>query len=171
MTSRGVVTIAAPASGNVMQALLRALARYGGILVRPRATVRALAPHEGQRDALLLGTLYVLGAGLYAIFGGIASLRATANLGGLVALAAAFGRVVVVPLLVIVACETVLGRERAHRRGLMLVPLLVVTMLAHELAVHGVSLRSYLPQIVGGLLSVLLAWWVRKHVPPEEGVA
>jgi len=151
-----------------MEPLLRALWRFGGILVQPRATASALRPDEGRRDGLWLGALYVLGTGALELMRGIATLKATANFSGALMLAAALGRVLVVPIIVLVACETVLGRERSYRRGLLLVPLLVVVTLAHELAVHGVVLRSFLPEIVGGLLCIALAWRVRDPLLPEE---
>ena len=42
-----------------MHAIVSALRRYGGILVRPRATAQGLAPDEGARDGLWLGLLYL----------------------------------------------------------------------------------------------------------------
>ena len=38
--------------------------------------------------------------------------------------------------------------------------------LAAKLAAHGLALGSYVPEIVGGGLSVALAWWVRDAVEP-----
>ncbi len=149
-----------------MGSLLRALARYGGILVQPRATARALPDDEGLYDGIWLGVLYLLSVGLLDVLRGVATARVTANLSGLLMLLAAVGRVVVVPIVVLVACETVLGRSRAHRRGLLLVPLLVVVTAAHELSFHGLALRAFVPEIIGGLLCVALALWVRDEVPP-----
>jgi len=151
-----------------MRALARALSRYGGILVQPRATARALRPDEGVRDGLWLGVLYLLAVGTLDVLRGVATARATANFSGVVMLLAAVGRVLVVPIVVLVACEAVLGRARAHRRGLMLVPLLLVVAAAAELAVHGVGLPKFGPEIVGAALSVALAWWVRAAVAPQE---
>jgi hypothetical protein len=154
-----------------MNPLLRALWRYGGLLVQPRATVRALRPDEGRWDGLVLGLLYLLAVGTLEVLRGVAMARVTADLGGLLMLVAAVGRVLVAPIVVLVACETVLGRARSQRRGLMLLPLLVVAALAHEAAAQGLPVRSLVPEVAGGLLSVALAWWVRPAVAPEEGAA
>lgn len=150
-----------------MHALVRALRRYGGMVVHPRTTARALRADEGAHDGLWLGLLYLLGMGTLEILRGIATARVTANLSGVLMLLAAVGRVLVVPIVVLVACETVLGRARSHRRGLMLVPLLLTVTVAQELALHGLALRAYVPEIVGGLLSLGLALWVRDAVAAE----
>ncbi|MCX4239879.1 hypothetical protein [Paraliomyxa miuraensis] len=154
-----------------MSPFLRALWRYGGLLVRPRATVAALEADEGRHDGLVLGLLYLFGVGTLELLRGVAAARVTADLGGLLMLASALGRVLVVPIVVLVACETVLGRVRSHRRGLMLVPLLVVVTVAHELAAHGHALPSLWPEVAGGSLCVGWAWWVRPAVEPEEAEA
>jgi len=147
---------------------MRALWRYGGMLVQPRATARALRAGEGPHDGLVLGVLYLLGVGTLEVLRGVAMARVTADLGGVLMLVAAVGRVLVAPIVVLVACEVVLGRARSHRRGLMLVPLLVVATLAHEAAAQGLPVRALLPEIVGGLLSVALAWWVRPELATQE---
>jgi hypothetical protein len=147
---------------------MRALWRYGGVLVQPRATARALRADEGRHDGLVLGTLYLLGVGTLEVLRGVAMARVMADLGGLLMLVAAVGRGLVAPIVVLVACEVVLGRARSHRRGLMLVPLVVVATLAHEAAAQGLPVRALLPEIVGGLLSVALAWWVRPQLATQE---
>lgn len=151
-----------------MIALFRALWRYGGVLIQPRRTVSALEATEGRRDGLVLGLLYLVSVGTLELLRAVAAARVTADLGGLVMLAAALGRVLVAPIVVLVVCETVLGRTRSHRRGLMLVPMLVVVTLAHELAARGHALPSLVPELVGGALAVALSWWVRPVVAPEE---
>lgn len=151
-----------------MNPLLRALWRYGGLLLQPRATVRALGPAEGRWDGLVLGVLYLACVGTLEILRGVAMARVTADLGGVLMLVAAVGRVLVAPIVVLVACETVLGRARSHRRGLMLVPLLVVASLAHEAQAQGATLPMLAPEITGGLLSVVLAWWVRPAIAEED---
>ncbi|MEM7158063.1 MAG: hypothetical protein AAF799_34800 [Myxococcota bacterium] len=150
---------------------MRALWRYGGILTQPRTTARSLQVDEGAADGIWLGGLYLLSVGTYKLMEGLATLLATTNLNGLLMLLAALGRVVVVPILVLVACETVLGRDRAYRRGILLVPMVLVSSLAHELAIHGIAIRAYVPEIIGGLVSVLLAWWVRPEIEPQKELA
>lgn len=151
-----------------MNPILRALWRYGGMLVQPRATAHALQAEEGRHDGLILGTLYLLCVGTLDVIRGVAMARVTADLGGLLMLVSAVGRVLVAPIVVLVACETVLGRERSHGRGLMLVPLLVVAAVAHEATAHGLLVPAFVPEIVGGLLGVALAWWVRPAIATEE---
>lgn len=151
-----------------MSPLLRALWRYGGMLIRPRATARALRADEGRWDGLVIGVLYLLCVGTLELLRGVAMARVTADLGGALMLAAALGRVLVAPIVVLVACETVLGRARSHRRGLLLLPLLVVAALAHEAEVHGVHVRTLVPEIVGGLSCIALAWWVRPEIAAQE---
>ncbi|MCA9705412.1 MAG: hypothetical protein KDK70_06170 [Myxococcales bacterium] len=151
-----------------MQTLTRALWRYGGMIVRPRSTAGALRDDEGAFDGVWLGLLYVLGVGVLEILRGVAAARVTADLGGALMLLATVGRVLVVPIVVLVACETALGRTRAHRRGLMLAPLLLVVSVAHELAAHGWAAPRYVPEIAGGVLSVALALWVRSAVAPRS---
>ncbi len=151
-----------------MQALPRALYRFGGVLVRPRETVRSLRDDEGIYDGIWLGLLYLLCVGTLDVMSGVATARATANFSGFLMMVASLGRVLVVPIVVLVACETVLGRTRSHRRGLMLVPLLLVVAAGHELAVHGLVLRDFVPEIIGGVLSIALAWRVREAVSPLE---
>lgn len=150
-----------------MNSLLRTLGRFGGMLVQPRTTARALRADEGRYDGLWLGLLYLLSVGTMDLLRGVATARVTANFSGMLMLVSALGRVLVVPIVVMVACETVLGRARSHRRGLMLVPLLVAVTLAHELAAHGHALPSLVPEVVGGVLAVALSWWVRPAIAAE----
>lgn len=151
-----------------MDALWRALQRFGGIMVAPRATARVLRPGEGRWDGLAIGLLYLAAVGTLDVLRGVAAARVTADLGGVLMLLSAVGRVLLVPIVVLVACETVLGHARAHRRALMLVPLLLVVTAAHELAAHGMALPTWVPEITGGVLSVALAWWVRPVIEPQE---
>ncbi|MEM9463199.1 MAG: hypothetical protein AAGF11_54160 [Myxococcota bacterium] len=148
-----------------METLTRALRRYGGMVVQPRKTAAGLDPNEGVHDGAWLGGLYLLSIGVLEILRGVATARATANLSGLLMLVTAVGRVLVVPIVVLVACETVLGRSRSYRRGLMLVPLVLVVAAAHELTAQGLSVPNYGPEIVGGVLSIGLAAWVREAIP------
>lgn len=151
-----------------MSSVLRALWRYGGILVQPRPTMAALPPSEGLRDGLWLGLLYVLVTGTYGLLQAVATALATANLGGIVMLLGALGRTMVAPILLLVACETILGRRRAYRRGLFLVPLVVAASVAHELGLYGIDLPPFAPEIVGSLAGLALVWWVRPEVTPHD---
>jgi hypothetical protein len=146
---------------------MRALVRWGGILVQPRATVRALGTDEGARDGWWLGALYLVGTSAYALAEALATLVAVRNLGGVLAVAMVLGRGLLPPILVLVVAETVLGRARAHRRGLALVPLVVVGAATHAARQLGhAAIDPVMAAVVAGLLGVGLVWWVRAAVEP-----
>lgn len=154
-----------------MDALISALHRYGGVIAAPRATVAGLTADEGQRDGLVLGGLYVLTVGTYALMEGIAGIVATRDLNALIMLASTLGRVLVAPILVLVAAETLLGAGRSHRRGLSMVPMLVAAIVVHELSAWGVAVPPYCGELVGGGLGLGLAWWIRDAVVALPTVA
>lgn len=144
--------------------MIAALARYGGILAAPRRTAEALSPDEGHHDGVVLAGLIMFAMGSYSILEGVAGIYALRNLGAVVMLLAALGRLLIAPVVVLVAAETLLGRARSYRRGVALVPMLLVMAAAHELRVHGVEIASFVPEIVGGLAGIALAWWIRPSV-------
>ena len=148
-----------------MSKVIAALARYGGILAAPRRTAQGLSPDEGHHDGVVLAALCMFATGSYAILEGIAGLYALRNLGAVVMLLAALGRLLIAPVVVLVAAETLLGKDRSYRRGVALVPMLLVMAVAHELRVHGVEIAAFVPEIVGGVAGVALAWWIRPSVP------
>jgi L-lactate permease len=151
---------------------LSLLERWGGYLIRPRAHAATLGVDEGRFDAVGLGLLYAIGTSVYPIVEAFAGLLAVHDLGGLLAFATAFGRVVLPPLLVIVAVETVLGSARSHQRAAGLLPLVIVGTAAHAARQLGWALPggAFAPDLVGGLLGLGLAWWIRDAIRPvEEG--
>lgn len=152
---------------------MQALYRYGAILIRPRETAAALDPDEGIRDGLWLGVLFVLGGHVYPLMEAVATAWAVRNYSGALMLGAALGRSLVAPILVLVACETILGPGRGYRRGICLVPLVLVSVAAHLLVRVGVPVPgpTWGPAVVGGVASLALALWIRPSVPAldEEG--
>ena len=150
-----------------------ALSRWGGMLWRPRAHAAELAAAEGPRDGLWLGLLYLVGTSVYALVAGLADALAVRNLGGLIMFGSTLARALVVPILVLVAGEAVLGAERSHRRGLGLLPLVILGTAAHTLRQLGIATPgpSWLPDAVGGVLGVALVWWIRDAVAPRTEAA
>ncbi len=136
------------------------------MLVAPRRTVAALGPEEGRRDALVLGTLYVLGTSLYPMTAAIATVVSTHSI---VALASGVARVLLTPIVVLVLVETILGGGRSHRGGSCLLPLVLVGTLAHAAATLALpTLPGLWPDILGALAAAGLALWIRPAVAKHE---
>lgn len=156
----------------LVPAIVSALGRFGGVMTAPRATVAALRPDEGRRDGWVLGGLYVFAVATYAIIDSLAAVVRMHDLSAFIMLASTLGRVLVAPVLVLVAAETLLGASRSHRRALSLVPLLAVVTIASELAHAGVKVPMFAPEIVGGVLGLALTWHIRSAIEPvsdEDG--
>ncbi len=145
------------------------LQRYGGILLRPRTTIRSLAPGDGAIDGLVLVILYGLGAKLEPLAHGVANFQASQGLSAVVALA--LGLVAFLPwVLTTLLVELTLGRDRTERTELCKVPLLVCAAGA-GLADHlGATLPGpvYLPELLGAAWAVGLAAWVRADIITDE---
>ena len=150
-----------------MDSVASALRRYGGVMVAPRQAVARLRRGEGRYDGVILGLLYVFAVGSYDLIEGVAGLVATRDLGGLLMVASAAGRLALPPVLLLVAAETLLGESRAHRRGLALLPLLAVGVVAHELVWLGVKAPNFAPELLGALGGLLLTWRIRPAVKPD----
>lgn len=153
----------------MMHRLARFFLRTGGMLVRPRATVAALDRDEGARDGLWLGLLYLVGGHVYPLIEAVATFVAVRNWGGVAMLFSGLG-VLLPPILASIVAETVLGSERGHRRGLCLVPLVVVSIVAQGSARAGLSLPwgPWMPALIGVLASAGLAAWIRSPPSPAE---
>lgn len=151
-------------------AWLAALHRYGGFLIAPRKVLGGLSPGDGHRDGLWLGVLYLVGTSIYPLAEALATLVAVRNLGGLVAVFSILGRALLVPILVVVAAEVLLGPGRAHRRGLALVPLVVAGTLVH--AARQVGLRPPGAElawtIAAAVAGVWLLWWAKPSIEPRR---
>lgn len=145
----------------------RALARFGGALVAPRATVVSLPPQQGRRDGVWLSLLYLGVTSIYPVAEGFANWWATRNLGGILMILSAFGRALILPIVALVASETILGRGRAYRRGLALVPMVLVALVLRQLPWRSAIGWPYVPEALGMLVVVGWTLWVRTSVPEE----
>ena len=88
--------------------LATALARWGGFLLRPRATIAALPHDAGRRDGLVFLLLYAAGAHLPVIGDAVADFLALASLAAVPILLS--GLAAIVPWLVAtLGVEAVLG--------------------------------------------------------------
>ena len=146
----------------------RALARFGGALVAPRATVAAAGPDEGLRDGIWLSLLYLIVTSVYPVAEGFANLSATRNLGGVLMILSAFGRALIVPIVALVAAETILGQGRAHRRGLALVPMVVIVLAMRQVPWRATVGFAYLPELLAMLAAIGWTLWVKSSVPEQE---
>lgn len=148
-----------------VQRIEAAITRWGGILVRPRATLARLGPREGRFDGWWLGGLFVLGSQLEHIAETFARYQAFRSFWLLVnGLALAL----LTPLLVGLLVEGLVGAARSRYRHLPLVALVLVATAANLLRQQGVVLPGprYLPELLGTLWAAGLGLWIRKTVPP-----
>jgi len=141
------------------------LQRTGGILIRPRSTIRSLASGVGAADGLVLLLLYGLGAKLEPLAHGVADFQASQGISAVLALALGF--VAYLPwVLTTLLVEFTLGRDRLERTELCKVPL-VVCAAGAGLADHlGASIPGpvYLPEILGAAWAVGVAAWIRADI-------
>ena len=154
-----------------MAAMRRALARYGGVLLAPRATVAALPEDEGVRDGIWLGLLFIVAVGLRGLVDGAADLAVTRNFSGVLMLLSSVGRGLLVPIVALVLAQTILGKERAHRSGLCLVPVVLAAAVLRELPTSSLLPWPYAAEGVMVLLAGALALWIRSAVPPHSSEA
>lgn len=154
-----------------MEAVVRALARYGGMLAAPRRTLAALPAVEGRHDGILLSIAFVAAAGVWAIVEALAGVVALRDSGAALMLGAAVARVLIAPVLILVAAEVVLGDGRRHRRAYALVPAIAVVAVLHEAALQGLDVPSPVPEVLAGLVGVAATWLVRGSVPIVEEAA
>lgn len=145
-----------------------ALERWGAFLLRPRATVAALGRGEGAFDGLWLGLAYVFGSQLIALGQAVKALSITMDASGALTMVGAMGRMVLPPILLSLAVEMVLGRDRAYRRGVFLAPLVLVCTAANLSRQFGYAPWSeFAPAFVGGVWALALVFWTRGQIPPE----
>lgn len=145
-----------------------AIARWGGVLLRPRTTLAALEPDEGRRDGRWLVLLYVLGTQLLPFGLAVKSLIATGGLSGAIAFASAIARTLLGPIIVVVLAEFALGAQRSYRSGTYLVPLLAVGVVASLFRVAGVvAFGSMSVVAVGAAWSLGVVFYTKATVQPE----
>lgn len=117
----------------------------------------------------MLATLYVLATQMVRLAEGLSGWMATRDMGGILILLQSLGRGLLPPVLVVLAVETLLGDERAFRRGLFLVPLVLMGSVAGILRGMGVVLPgpSFLPELAGAAWGVALAVTLRNQIPAD----
>lgn len=143
---------------------MTALARFGGMLTAPRATLRDLSPGTGPRDGLVLLGLYTLAAAVPALGLAIAELISLGPSTNLVR-----GALPLFPWLISsVAIDWCLGPDRAHRTALCMVPMLLIVSVAQLLNIGGPALLgpADASMLLGGAASLVLAIALRNHIAP-----
>ena len=148
--------------------MIGVVGRVGGVLLAPRVLLASLPEGTGRHDGAALLLAYVLAVGLPGLAAAVADLIALGPLAGLSGLAQ--GLLPLLPwLLTASAVEWRLGDARAQRAGLCLSPLLVLAALAHLAVLCGLELPGpgYLPALLGGLASLVLASAVRGAIAPR----
>lgn len=158
--------VPATSAASPTRSPISALQRWGAALIGPRRYASTADPRAGQRDALWLGALFVVGTALYPVAEAVATVWATRNLNGALMLASALGRALLAPIITLVIVETILGNARRHQRALGLLPLLILGTVAHALRQMGVSISipMFAPEIAGATLGAGLAFWIRPVV-------
>lgn len=149
--------------------MIEALKRYGAVLVAPRALARSLAPDVGLRDGVWLTLAYLVADQVLPLAEGLAGLLAMQNFNGLLMLASTVGRGLLAPILTLLTAEVLLGGDRSYRRGLALVPLILVVAVANLLEQSGIQLPGprYLPQMLGAAVGLNLVFIMRKEIVPS----
>ncbi|HLT40672.1 MAG TPA: TlpA disulfide reductase family protein [Enhygromyxa sp.] len=150
-----------------MIALGDALARFGGILIRPNATLSSLRADEGRFDGWVLALLFVLGSQIERLTGAAARFEV---FGSVLLLVNALALALLTPVLVGFMVEGVVGATRSRYRHLPLVALVLVATLGNLLRQQGVALPGprYLPEMIGAIWALGLALWIRKRMPASE---
>jgi len=147
-----------------------ALQRYGGILVRPRATLEALGPDEGRYDWWILALVFVLGSQINHLTETVAQFTVFHSYWLLLN---GFAIALLTPLFVGLLVEGLVGQTRARYRHLPLVALVLVATVGHLLRQQGLALPGprYLPEMAGTVWAAGLAVWIRVKLPPTTDAA
>ena len=150
-----------------MNSVRAAIERWGGILIRPRATLEALGPGEGRHDGWWLAALFVLGSQIQHLTETAARYEAFRNFWVLLN---GFALALLTPLFVGFLVEGFVGAARPRYRHLPLVALVLVATVANLARQQGLILPGprYLPEMLGATWAAGLALWIRKTMPAEE---
>jgi peroxiredoxin len=143
-----------------------AVQRFGGILIRPKATLLGLRADEGRHDGWVLAGLFVLGSQIERLAEAVARFEVFRSV---LLLFNGFALALLTPVLVGFMVEGVVGASRSRFRHLPLVALVVVATLGNLLRQQGVALPGprYLPEMIGAAWALLLALWIRKRMPAD----
>ncbi len=147
-----------------MHPVRAALQRYGGVLIRPRATLLALGPGEGRWDGWILPALFVLGSQVERLAETAARFEVFRSV---LLLVNGLALALLTPILAGFVVEGIVGRARARYRHLPVVALVLVATLGNLLRQQGVSWAGprYLPEMLGLAWAAGLAIYIRVRVP------
>jgi len=156
-------------SGSCLMPVSAALERWGGLLIAPRSTLARLAPEADAHDGWWLGALYVLGAEFDDVLAAIATAIGLGGFGGAFAVVLALGRALIVPIVALAAADFVLGRARAYRSTVVLVPVVLGMTCVHVAEQLGFALGGARWVAVVGVAAASLVWlaWLRSAIAPQ----
>ncbi|MCA9685708.1 MAG: hypothetical protein KC457_26260, partial [Myxococcales bacterium] len=148
------------------------LTRWGGILLRPKQTLAAIAAGTLATggDGLGLTLAYLLGCQVENLAEAIARWRAFDSL---LVLVNGLAWALLTPILVGLLLEGLIGSARGRVRHLSLAPLVLLATLGNLLRQQGVHLPGpvYLPEILATLWGAGLAMWMRRELPDDDAAA
>ena len=141
-----------------------AIERFGGILIRPKATLLGLRADEGRSDGWLLAALFVLGSQIERLAATLAGFEVFRSV---LLVVNGFALALLTPVLVGFMVEGVVGAGRSRYRHLPLVALVLVATVGNLLRQQGIAWPGprYLPEMIGAAWAVGLAFWIRKRMP------
>lgn len=147
-----------------------AVQRFGGILIRPKATLLGLRADEGRHDQWVLTGLFVLGSQIERLTETVARFEVFRSV---LLLFNGFALALLTPVLIGFMVEGVVGAKRSRYRQLPLVALVLVATLGNLLRQQGVTWPGprYLPEMIGAAWALLLALWIRKRMPVDASGA
>lgn len=145
---------------------VKMIQRFGGILIRPKATLLGLRADEGRYDGWVLAGLFVLGSQIERLIETVARFEVFKSV---LLLVNGFALALLTPILVGFMVEGVVGATRSRFRHLPLVALVLVATLGNLLRQQGVTLPGprYLPEMIGAAWALGLALWIRKRMPAD----
>ncbi len=154
-----------PALGS----LTAALRRFGGVLVQPAATIEALraSPESvGRWDGWLLVALYVIGSQIERLVETIERFQVFRSV---LLLFNGLALALLIPIMVWLLVEGLVGTQRARFRHLPLAALVLTATIGNLLRQSGIGWPGpvYLPEIIGALWAAAIAIWIRKEIPAE----
>jgi hypothetical protein len=132
----------------------------------PRRTIATLGANEGRHDGTWACLAWVLAVELVEVSQAIARVTALRTQDASFRAVFPVAIAVVPPFVAWFAVGRILGRERAHRAGTCLTPMIVsgVVLRHMEIWQRWTPSPSWLPAAIAGLLAVALASWVKPAV-------
>jgi len=137
------------------------------MIVAPRRTLARLHPDEGARDGTWALVVYLLAAHTGDLVAAVARVSSLRSFDALLQSAVDVAIGLVVPFATMFAIELLLGRGRAHRAALCLVPMLLGAAALRLLDSFGVLVwpSQWLPGVIAAAPSLLFAGLLRPAIP------